>query len=131
MTPPQTFSSGFYVEVYDEDLAGAPPGVLEFLSSLKNNRNKASHRNDQKTKEKFEAAPKQLGELVKLLTQRIERSIEQYGFRSEAHLKAPFWSDVSNSIDVFVTTASTMLSRQDEDVGSRLEIDKPQQKECE
>ncbi|KAL5884454.1 hypothetical protein ACKVWH_003446 [Pyricularia oryzae] len=127
--PPELVSGGFYV-VYEEDLAGAPPGVLEFLSSLKNNRDNArTHRNDQKTKEQFEAVPKQLRELVEQLTRTIERSIKQYGFSSEAHLEAPFWSDVSNSIDVFVTTATSMLSRQDEDMGCLFAIDKPQQKQ--
>lgn len=129
--PPELVSGGFYV-VYEEDLAGAPPGVLEFLSSLKNNRDNArTRRNDQKTKEQFEAVPKQLRELVEQLKRTIERSIKQYGFSSEAHLEAPFWSDVSNSIDVFVTTATSMLSRQDEDMGCLFAIDKPQQKQCE
>lgn len=72
----------FYIEVNQEDLTGAPPGVLQFLRDLKDKKSKTIGRQDkQKTGTGLETQ-QESSELIRLLAQTLQKLADQNAFQS-------------------------------------------------
>lgn len=81
MSPKQP-EQGFYVDVNQEDLRGASPGVLQFLHDLKDKKTKKTSRQDkQKTKTGLKTQ-QEASELIRLLAQTVQKLADQNAFQS-------------------------------------------------
>lgn len=112
---------GLYVEVNKEDLAGAPPGVSEFLLNLHRKRDRIGCQDRRKTETGLKTQQEQLGELIKSLTNTISKSIEQHLVRSTNSDESISWSDTLSKINAFVAVVNALGARQIGDLGPPVE----------